>query len=196
MRVSIQEVFNAVSMCIPLVYLLAAGGSFAELSDFPAGIVAMKWATGIHCGASFCFHMESATTTRAHQLSFWRLADFVFMHVCCFSYGWAVSRGDTTFNAVSLLVNVYCAAQLTHKWWKQKAIGQVDSLKVVGCIMLYTTAMLWQHYFYEYCGTLFFYLIGGSLWVMDERLHGWGHGFFHLMLVPCTHFVLNSMVAR
>eukprot|EP00971_Amphidinium_carterae_P297010 5900514-Amphidinium_carterae.1 len=129
-KVSTQEVFNAASMCAPLYYLVTTADSFAERSDFPAGVEAMKWATGLHCCASFCFHMESAiTATSAHRLSVWRLADFVFMHVCCFSYGWAVSRGQHTFNALSLILNFCCIGQLSYKWWTRRCIGKLESLK-------------------------------------------------------------------
>ena len=186
-----QEIFSATSMLVPSIYLVF-GVDFANHFS----LWMMTVATVVHCLASASYHFQCAYHTTDpswdHLSSAFRTADMCLIHVCMFTYCIAVSPGLWYIPMLSLTMNSVCILLLLHKRLHAIPGSKMDSFRVIACIMLYTSAMLLRGDFANYAGVMASYGLGGYMWIRNEKLGHWGHGLFHLMLVPCTYCVVQS----
>ncbi|CAE7233564.1 eef-2 [Symbiodinium natans] len=184
-----QELFSAGSMIVPSLYLVF----MVDLTRLP--ILMMTVATCVHCLASASYHCQCAYYTTDpnwdHLKSPLRTADMCFIHVCMFAYCCAVSPG-LWFPVASFATNSSCVLLLLYRRLHCIPGSKADSYRVIACILLYTSAMLWRGDIGNYAGVMASYGLGGYLWIRNEKLGHWGHGLFHLMLVPCTYCVVQS----
>lgn len=190
-----REVFSAATMILPSAYAACFASSMAETAQFPQGIWAIAYATYVHCIASVAFHLHCAYlsgTSFNHFESPLRVADMVLIHACCIFYGWAVSPGGIVFLAANLVCNSACMIFLVCKSWLQLAGTKQDSYRVIFCILVYTSAMLWRCDWSNYFGVFLSYGVGGIFWTQNAKLDGWGHGMFHMCLTPCIYCVMRS----
>jgi len=160
----------------------------------------MACATYAHCLASVMYHIQCAYRSCCggdfdHFMSPFRVLDVTLIHTCCFAYGFALSRGDLLFNGISFLANLVCVTLLQWRMLCSVPGTTADSLRVVGCIIVYTMPMFMRGDMMNYLGMMLAYCLGGCLFSLNERLNGWGVGLFHAMLLPCTHFILQSAAA-
>jgi len=190
-----QEVWSAASMLLPSIYIHHAGGAFAEVSQQPEKIWLMAFATYAHCLASAIYHLQCAYNSGTdfnHFRSPTRTADISLIHVCCYTYGVALSGGSYILDVISLSANTVCVASLLWRCFVGKASTPQDSFRALGCVLIYSAAMPLRSDWQNYAGLMLSYAIGGFFWQKSAKFNGWGHGLFHVMLVPCTHFVLRS----
>ena len=186
-----QEVFSAGSMLGPsLVFLccvdLTKGLSFQM----------MALSSVVHCLASACYHCQCAYHTTDpswnHLKSPFRTADMCLIHVCIVTYCFAVSPGLWYIPRLSFVMNAVCILLLLYQRLRRIPGSKADSYRVIACIMTYTSAMVLRGDLANYLGVMASYGLGGYLWIRNEKLHYWGHGLFHLMLVPCSYCVASS----
>uniref|UniRef100_A0A7S1S6B1 Post-GPI attachment to proteins factor 3 n=1 Tax=Alexandrium catenella TaxID=2925 RepID=A0A7S1S6B1_ALECA len=192
-----QEIFNAATMLLPSIYVLSCSHAAASRARFPEGVWVTALATYAHCIASVIFHLECARRDRwdwdfDHFRSPFRVLDLTFIHASCVAYGFALSRGDTLFNVVCFLANLACVARLHWRLMRRLPGTPADSHRIVGNIAVYTMPMLMRGDLANYCCLMLCYGLSGVFWTLNERLCGWGHGLFHVMLLPCAHYVLQS----
>merc|ERR1712032_440142 len=136
-----------------------------------------------------------AGTSFNHFTSPLRAADMSLIHLCCFVYGRAVARGALFFIVANAFVNLASAAWLIWRVLHGVPGTKRDSYRIIGCVLVYSLAMLWYGDWINYMGLLVSYAVGGFIWSINEALHGWGHGLFHVTLVPCLHCLMRSIVA-
>eukprot|EP00440_Ansanella_granifera_P076316 gb/GFBE01082820.1/.p1 GENE.gb/GFBE01082820.1/~~gb/GFBE01082820.1/.p1 ORF type:complete len:288 (+),score=24.46 gb/GFBE01082820.1/:1-864(+) len=200
-----QEVFSALTMVLPSIYVAHAGPQLAASARVSSSIWLMAYATYCHCVASMGYHFQCAhhsgrSTNFDHFTSPFRIADMSLIHLCCFTYGWAISGGWDSgwwmlFNAISFTANLLCVTSLIGKHLCKVPGSKVDSYRAIGCILWYSSAMVWRADWANYGGLIFSYGVGGFFWTRNDRMGKWGHGLFHVALVPCTYFVLQSAIA-
>lgn len=191
-----QEVFSAASMLAPSAYAAYYSSQVASQTDFPLGVWLVAFSTYCHCIASVAFHLQCAYksgTPFDHFKSPFRCADMVLIHACTCSYGLALAKGDLRFSILNCSVNLLCASKLLWNLLLRAPGTKRDSHRVVGCIAVYTSAMVWRKDWINYACLMVSYFVGGIFWTRNEIFGGWGHGIFHLCLVPCIHFVMCSM---
>jgi len=190
------EIFSAVTMVAPSFLLLGLAPKLATAGNgFTLGIWVMTFATYSHCLVSVAFHLECALKagTKFNQFeSIFRVADMCFIHVCCIAYGFALSGGAVAFNFFDALLNLACMASLAWRCSQGLPGRKADSLRVIGCIVVYTSAMAWRGDWVNYLGAITSYGGGAVFWKVNSRMGGWGHGLFHLMLAPCAYCVACS----
>eukprot|EP00930_Biecheleria_cincta_P103069 TRINITY_DN9498_c0_g1_i2.p1 TRINITY_DN9498_c0_g1~~TRINITY_DN9498_c0_g1_i2.p1 ORF type:complete len:267 (-),score=19.96 TRINITY_DN9498_c0_g1_i2:149-949(-) len=181
-----QEVFSAGTMMVPSIYCHNVVAELAFVARKPLGLWVMTWATYTHCLASVAYHLRCAFGSRPdfdHLRSPFRAADMAFIHVCCFCYGWAVSGGWLLFNTASLLANVACVASLVGRQATGVPTSKADSYRAIGCILIYTFAMVLRMDLANYAGTMLCYGIGGLFWTRNASLASWGHGSTHCFAI-------------
>jgi len=182
-------------MAVPSIFvaaeLLGLGYSAASFR-----LWATSAATWAHCAASVAYHLDNAfrgSLDHERLSSPFRTADFCFMHLCTFTYGWALAPRTLLFNLVALLINSSCVLALLWRLHLGQPGSKSDAHRVVGCIVYFTSAMLHRGDMTNYARIMLSYFVGGIFFVASPKLGGWGHGIFHLMLVPATYSVLRSM---
>ena len=189
-----QEMFSAGTMLVPSFYI-AYMRALGTAEPTPTRLHFVAGATYGQCFASCMYHLQCALNAGEkgfnHLSSPWRTADFAMIHVCLLAYTHAVS-GNMWFDLAALVLNVGCAALLVVRCLSSRPGSKADSLGAMGGIALYLGAMLWRGDVWNCCGVAFSYAVGGLFWHKNQALGKWGHGIFHLALVPCTYFVLQS----
>jgi|Transcript_17525 hypothetical protein len=193
-----QEIFSALTMLVPSLYLAYR---FARVAAgvLPLRLRYMNWATYLHCIASCMYHCQCALNSTNkdfnHFRSPLRTADLAMIHVCLVTYTHAVSGEFWIFDLIALALNFGSASLFVYRQLYSKPGSKADSFRAVGGISLYLGAMLWRRDLWNFLGVFCSYAVGGIFYHKNDALGKWGHGFFHLALVPCTHYVLKSSVA-
>eukprot|EP00438_Fugacium_kawagutii_P030847 Skav210408 [mRNA] locus=scaffold1416:328472:329050:- [translate_table: standard] len=179
-------------MLVPSLYLAYK----FQIPTVPLRLRLMTWATYMHCIASCAYHCQCALNSTNkdfnHLRSPLRTADLAMIHVCLLAYTHAVSGEFWIFDLVAVALNLGSAGLFVFRQLYFKPGSKADSLRAVGGIILYLGAMLWRRDYGNSFGVACCYAIGGVFYLANDALGKWGHGFFHLALVPCTHFVLKS----
>ena len=190
-----QEMFSAGTMLVPSLYLAYK----FQVPAIPLRLRMMTWATYVHCCASCMYHcqcaLKSAKKDFNHLSSPFRTGDLAMIHVCLLAYTHAVSGDFWIFDLLALTFNLSSAGLFVFRQLCSKPGSRNDSFRAVGGILVYLFAMLWRGDFENSFGVACSYAIGGIFYHKNDAMGKWGHGFFHLALVPCTHFVLQSSVA-
>ena len=188
-----QEMFSAATMLVPSLYLAYR---FQVPGLIPLRLQLLSWATYMHCLASCMYHMQCAfnCANRAfnHLSSPLRTADLAMIHVCLVAYTHAVSAEFWIFDVMALALNLASASLFIFRQLYSKPGSKADSFRAVGGILLYLGAMIWRRDLWNSLGVACSYALGGIFYHKNDAFSKWGHGFFHLALVPCTHFVLKS----
>lgn len=192
-----QEVFSSLSMLAPSLYAyLVCEAAAAQFGAFRLGVYALVYSTYFHCAISMYYHMNNALREGEPgfnaYLSPFRVADLAAIHVCCVTFGWAVSHGAALFTLASIVLNGRFIHRLVSMFAKGDPGSEGDGIRVAVSIFIYLSPMLARGDFENYLGALCSFLLAGACWVMAPRTNGWTHGFFHLMLTPYFHFLLRS----
>ncbi|CAJ1400140.1 unnamed protein product [Effrenium voratum] len=187
-----QEMFNAITMLVPSVYLAFHN----QTEGVPSRIRLMTWATYAHCLFSCAYHCQCALYSGRkdfnHFMSPLRTMDLSMIHVCLLAYTHAVSDDNAIFELLAMLLNLACVFWLIFRHLRGVPGSQADSLPAAGGILLYLSAMLARGDLANFTWVSLFYAVGGVCWKKSSALGHWGHGLFHLCLTPCAHFVLKS----
>jgi len=193
-----QEVFSAASMVLPSLYALCFANRFAEGAAFPSGVWALVYMTYAHCFASVAFHATLAIEegkVDPFQSPF-RLVDLGAIHTACVVFGWAVSHGALLFTVASAVLNLGLVLRLFWRYLCGLPGNSTDTQLLGVCIVIYTAPMLLRGDVWNYVGAVLCMSVGFVFFYLDARLNGWGHGVFHVMLLPYFHFLLCSAAAR
>ncbi|CAJ1416377.1 unnamed protein product [Effrenium voratum] len=189
---SLHEMFNAITMLVPSVYLAFHN----QTEGVPSRIRLMTWATYAHCLFSCAYHCQCALYSGRkdfnHFMSPLRTMDLSMIHVCLLAYTHAVSDDNAIFELLAMLLNLACVFWLIFRHLRGVPGSQADSLPAAGGILLYLSAMLARGDLANFTWVSLFYAVGGVCWKKSSALGHWGHGLFHLCLTPCAHFVLKS----
>jgi len=194
-----QEMFSAVTMLPPSILALWWVLTLSPETQFPQCIWALAIATWAHCPVSMMYHITSALNAGKSYDPFssvFRLADVSAIHGCCVAFGWAVSHGDWFFTEAAIVLNLACVVRLQWDFLTGKRGSQQDLYRVCCCIFVYLFPMLWRGDFVNYLGAFASVGLGSCFQLVDDRLKGWGHGLFHLMLTPYFCFLLRSAAAN
>ena len=191
-----QEIFSTVTMLVPSIYIAYR---FQQHDAIPTRLRLMAWATYLHCFASCMYHCHCAANANRHDFncleSPWRTADFTMIHLCLLSYTHAVSGDLWYFDLLALILNLISAGVFIQRQVASRPGSKADALRVMAGICIYLAAMLCRGDLSNCGGVACAYGVGAIFYHKNDALGRWGHGLFHLALVPCTHFVLKSSVA-
>mmetsp|Transcript_4801 Transcript_4801/g.11195 ORF Transcript_4801/g.11195 Transcript_4801/m.11195 type:complete len:300 (-) Transcript_4801:94-993(-) len=195
-----QEMFSAVTMLPPSILALWWVLTLSPETQFPQCIWALAIASWVHCPASMIYHITNGLNAGNKKYDPYasplRLVDVSAIHCCAVAFAWAVSHGDWLFTQIAAMMNLICVARLTRDFLKGKRGAQDDLYRVCRCIAFYLLPLLWRGDFVNFAGAVVSISLGGVFQLVDERLHGWGHGLFHLMLTPYVGFLLHSAAAN
>lgn len=176
-----QEQFNALTQVLvpasQTLWLLLHATAESGLAWPPAwAAVAVNSSTWIHCFAAVNYHLRCAYRLDKHRLeNHARRCDQAFIHFTSAVYAFALS-GSPAYGLATLAYNAPCIALL----WRPLSWGAATRARIGLAIMLYLAPM--ERGARAVAAGAF--AMAATPLLLDRRLAGWGHGIFHLGLVP------------
>lgn len=193
------EVFSALTMLFPALHGYYMAPDIAADASFPPGVWVLLYATLFHCPVSMAYHLANAafygmSGYDALNTPF-RTADLVAIHLCCIAFGWAESHGDISYTIFLIVINVGCILSLLHTLALGRRGGRHENYWVAFAVFLYTLPVLMRCDYINYVGIAASWCLACVFQSLGPKMGGWGHGFFHLMLVPYLHFLMRGAAA-
>ena len=190
------EVFSALTMLLPALHGYALAPEIALDASFPPGIWALLYATLFHCPISMVYHSANAifegTPGYDALCTPFRTADLIAIHFCCIAFGWAESHGDVAYTSLLVVLNIGRIISLLITLAKGRCGGRHENYWVALAVFLYTLPVLMRGDFHNYAGIATSWCLACIFQSLGPKMGGWGHGFFHLMLVPYLHFLMRG----
>jgi hypothetical protein len=187
-----QEYMNAATMLIPLamcVYYLVVEESSVWLRTFTAGVA-------VHLPFSMAYHVGCAHRAfKNEDENMFLQLDQTFIHVTnCFIA--LATSGSYLYAFQNGVANVCFIVTL----WRYHPLDRLRQMNTFASVVLYTLPLLVREDWINFLSIwVCFVLCVGSLKLgkWDTPLpwlcYGWGHSWFHVLMLPYTWFLLKAI---
>ncbi|KAG8462654.1 hypothetical protein KFE25_004630 [Diacronema lutheri] len=178
-----QEIFNALTMLVPLrAAMRAASSAPGDGGDVVAAAIIL------HFPFSFCYHLACALRPAAHPVlgNGWCKGDLVMIHFAgaCMALG---TSGSVRWLYLNMAFSTVCAVR-TVMWCNT----QIERLFCrVLCVVGYIAPIGYVDSRHLGSAVVWFSLVS-VLFVLNGRLKGWGHALSHLALGPLAAVVVAA----
>ncbi|CAK9001617.1 Elongation factor 2 [Durusdinium trenchii] len=193
------EVFSALTMLLPALHGYFRAPDIAASAAFPQGVWALAYAAIFHCPISMAYHLSNAVYDGAPGYDVlctpFRTADLIAIHLCCVAFGWAESHGHLEYTIFITIINIGCIVSLLHTLICERRGGRHENYLVAFCVFLYTLPVLVRSDYCNYAGIAGSWFLACVFQSLNPKMGGWGHGLFHVMLVPYFHFLMHGAAA-
>jgi len=173
-----QELANAMTMVASWSVFLFG---FIFRCSLRSGLLLVG--SSVHLPASVGYHMNMALEVGRDRIdNDWRRLDQSFQHVAATIFAFAVSESwgyasfCFCFNAIGVLKLWHVRYSNDEKRWAHVTVG----------VFLYMLPLLWKRLWFCFglaSGSMLVGGLGFVHWLNEGFLFGWGHAFFHVMLV-------------